>query len=156
MQPRLSAGGWLPRRLLSALRLPDPGRVSERPGAADPEGGGRGKEGLAGPRGAVLRGKQVRRRARIRRRLGAPSEGSPLWPAQALPLTELRPGQEARVLYIGTDDGRRLEQLSNLGIVPNAVLRLLQKRPASVVQVGETEVAIDFGIARQIYVRPLT
>ena len=60
------------------------------------------------------------------------------------------------MLYIGTDDGRRLEQLSNLGIVPNAVLRLLQKRPASVVQVGETEVAIDFGIARQIYVRPLT
>jgi Fe2+ transport system protein FeoA len=76
-------------------------------------------------------------------------------PVRVLPLNELRPGEEGRVAYIGTDDGRRLEHLSSLGIVPDAVLRLLQKRPAAVVQVGETEVAIDFSIARQIYVRPL-
>ena len=76
-------------------------------------------------------------------------------PVGVLPLNELRPGEEGRVAYIATDDGRRLEHLSSLGIVPDAVLRLLQKRPAAVVQVGETEVAIDFSIARQIYVRPL-
>ena len=74
---------------------------------------------------------------------------------EARPLSELRPGQKGRVAYIETDDGRRLEQLSSLGIVPDAVLRLLQKRMAAVVQVGETEVALDFGIARQIYVNPL-
>ena len=75
---------------------------------------------------------------------------------EARPLSELRPGQKGRVAYIGTDDGRRLEQLSSLGIVPNAVLCLLQKRLAAVIQVGETEVALDFSIARQIYVRLLT
>jgi len=101
-------------------------------------------------------GKQVRRRARIRRRLGAPSEGSSLWPGQTLSLSELRPGQEGRVAYIATDDSRQLEQLSGLGIFPDAVVRLLQKRPAAVIRVGETEVALDFGVARQIYVRPLT
>ena len=58
--------------------------------------------------------------------------------------------------YIATTDGRRLEQLSGFGIFPDAVVRLLQKRPAAVIQVGETEVAIDTAIAQQIYVRPLT
>lgn len=75
---------------------------------------------------------------------------------RVLPISELRPGQKGRVAYIRTDDGRRLEQLSSLGIVPDAVLRLVQKRLAAVIQVGETEVALDFGIARQIYVRLLT
>ena len=71
---------------------------------------------------------------------------------RVLPLTELRLGQEGRVAYIGTGDGRRLEQLSSLGIVPDAVRRLVQKRLAAVVQVGETEVAVEFDIAQQIYV----
>jgi DtxR family Mn-dependent transcriptional regulator len=93
-----------------------------------------------------------RRRARMRRRLGARGRS----PGEVWSLGDLRPGQEGRVAYIETVDGRRLEQLSGLGIVPDAVLRLLQKRPAPVVKVGETEVAIDFDIARQIYVKPLT
>ena len=75
---------------------------------------------------------------------------------KALPLSKLRAGHEGRVAYIGTDDGRRLEQLSSLGIVPGVVLRLLQNHLAAVVLVGETEVAIDFDIARQIYVWPHT
>jgi Fe2+ transport system protein FeoA len=101
-------------------------------------------------------GGQVRRRARIRRRLGSPAEGSSLGSDQPLPLSRLRPGQEGRVVYIATADGRRLEQLSGLGLFPDAVVRLLQKRPAAVIQVGETELAIDLAIAREIYVRPLT
>ena len=70
------------------------------------------------------------------------------------PLNRLRVGQEGRVVCIETDDGRRLEQLGSLGIVPGVELRLLQKRLAAVVRVGETEVALDFDIARHIYVRP--
>jgi DtxR family Mn-dependent transcriptional regulator len=72
------------------------------------------------------------------------------------PLNRLRVGQEGRVVCIETDDGRRLEQLGSLGIVPGVELRLLQKRLAAVVRVGETEVALDFDIARHIYVRPGT
>ena len=72
--------------------------------------------------------------------------------ADARPLSELPAGHEGRVAYVDTTNGRRLEHLSSLGIVPGVVLRLLQKRLAAVVQVGETEVAIDFDIARQIYV----
>lgn len=73
---------------------------------------------------------------------------------RARPLSELKAGHEGRVASIRTDDRRRLEYLSSLGIVPGVVLRLLQRRLAAVVRVGETEVAIDFDIARQIYVQP--
>lgn len=73
---------------------------------------------------------------------------------QALPLSNLRTGQEGHVAYVGTEDRRRLEQLSSLGIVPGAALRLLQNRLAAVVRVGETELALDFDIARLIYVWP--
>jgi DtxR family Mn-dependent transcriptional regulator len=73
-----------------------------------------------------------------------------------LPLSQLRSVYEGRVAHIATDDGRRLEQLSSLGIVPGVVLRLLQNRLAAVVLVGETEVAIDFDVAHQIFVRPHT
>jgi Fe2+ transport system protein FeoA len=69
-------------------------------------------------------------------------------------LTQRVQDAQAFAEWPGYRPGRRLEQLSALGIVPDAVLRLLQKRPAPVVQVGETEVAIDFDIARQIYVKP--
>ncbi len=72
---------------------------------------------------------------------------------KALPLSRLRTGQKGRVAYIATDDRRRLEQLGSLGIVPGAGLHLLQNRLAAVVRVGETEVALDFDISRQIFVR---
>jgi DtxR family Mn-dependent transcriptional regulator len=73
---------------------------------------------------------------------------------EALPLSSMRTGQEGHVAYVGTKDHRRLEQLSSLGIVPGAALHLLQNRLAAVVRVGETEVALDFDIARLIYVWP--
>ncbi len=73
---------------------------------------------------------------------------------KALPLSSLRTGQEGHVAYVSTDDRRRLEQLSSLGIVPGVALHILQNRLAAVVRVGETEVALDFDIARHIYVWP--
>lgn len=74
---------------------------------------------------------------------------------KALPLRRLRAGQQACVAYIRTDDRDRLEQLSSLGIVPGVALRLLQNRLATVVRVGETEIALDFGIAHLIHVWPI-
>ncbi len=74
--------------------------------------------------------------------------------AKMLPLSQLTAGREARVTHIDTSNRRRLEHLGNLGIVPGVVLRLLQNSLAAVVQVGETEVALDLDVARQIYVRP--
>ena len=72
----------------------------------------------------------------------------------AIPLSNLRPGEEGEVAFIVTDRRRRLERLSSLGIVAGTVLKLVQKHPVPIVTVGHSELALDLPIARQIYVRP--
>ena len=46
-----------------------------------------------------------------------------------------------------------LDKLSALGIVPGSTIRVHQKRPAFVIQMGETTLALDPQIIREIYVR---
>ncbi|MCD6452284.1 MAG: metal-dependent transcriptional regulator [Acidobacteria bacterium] len=70
-----------------------------------------------------------------------------------LPLSELDPGGEGKVLFIGTKVPARLERLSVLGLVPGSLIRLRQKKPSVVVEIGETTIALDEGIAREIYVK---
>lgn len=72
----------------------------------------------------------------------------------AIPISHADPGEDLEVVEIRPGRARRLERLSALGIVPTAVVRLRQRHPAPVLEVGQTQVAIDADIARQIYVRP--
>ncbi|WP_457555889.1 metal-dependent transcriptional regulator [Candidatus Pyrohabitans sp.] len=72
-----------------------------------------------------------------------------------LPLTELEVGSEAKIVFIAPRSHATLDRLGSIGIVPGSVLRLHQKRPAFVVRVGETELALDEEVARQIYVKRL-
>ena len=44
-------------------------------------------------------------------------------------------------------------RLSNLGVVPGAVIRLQQKTPAVVLRVGETTLAVEPEFADEIYVK---
>lgn len=71
------------------------------------------------------------------------------------PLTQMTTGDPARIEYIVPDNRERLVRLSNLGVVPGALVVLLQKRPAAVIAIGETTLAVDSEIAGSIYVRPL-
>lgn len=71
------------------------------------------------------------------------------------PLEHLAAGGTARIVYIVPKDPSRLVKLSNLGIVPGATLRLEQKRPAVVVALGETTMALDRDIAGEIYVKKI-
>jgi DtxR family Mn-dependent transcriptional regulator len=43
--------------------------------------------------------------------------------------------------------------LSTLGIVPGSVLRMHQKNPSYVLQIGETTLALDRDIVKNIYVK---
>jgi DtxR family Mn-dependent transcriptional regulator len=70
-------------------------------------------------------------------------------------LTEMGPGQEGRVSFIAPRLARRLSRLATLGVMPGAVLRLRQKNPSFVIEIGETSVALDAEIAGEIFVRPL-
>lgn len=70
-----------------------------------------------------------------------------------LPLTELKSGDRAKVTYIVTKFHGRLDRLSSLGLLPGVKIHLHQRRPSFVIQLGETQIAIDDDVARDIYVR---
>jgi DtxR family Mn-dependent transcriptional regulator len=72
-----------------------------------------------------------------------------------LPLFELTSGEQAKVVYITTKHHPRLDRLSSLGLLPGTTIRVHQKQPTIVLQMGETQVALDEDIARDIYVRRL-
>ncbi|HHT9152005.1 MAG TPA: FeoA family protein, partial [Candidatus Hypogeohydataceae bacterium YC40] len=47
----------------------------------------------------------------------------------------------------------RLDRLSSLGLLPGTTIRVHQKQPTLVITMGETKIALDEDIARDIYVR---
>jgi DtxR family Mn-dependent transcriptional regulator len=62
-------------------------------------------------------------------------------------------GTSVRIVFIAPKSRKRLEKLSSLGIVPGSRLRLLQRNPSYVLQIGETTVAVDREITDEIYVK---
>ena len=70
-----------------------------------------------------------------------------------IPLEELGLGEEGRIVFIAPKSHQRLDRLSTLGIVPGSTLRMHQKNPSYVVQMGETTLALDRDIVRNIYVK---
>ena len=70
------------------------------------------------------------------------------------PLTGGRIGADYRVVFVAGRSRRRLSALCALGIAPGALLRLRQRLPAFVVQVGETDVALEPEIAADVFVIP--
>jgi DtxR family Mn-dependent transcriptional regulator len=71
------------------------------------------------------------------------------------PLDRLAVGSSARIVYIAPKEPELLTRLSSLGIVPAVTIRLQQKRPAAVIAIGETSLALDPESAAQIYVKRL-
>lgn len=73
--------------------------------------------------------------------------------AGALDLTQLIAGETVEFVGMAPGAERRGRALAVYGMTPGARLTLQQKRPAYLVRVGETELALDADIARQIIVR---
>ena len=72
-----------------------------------------------------------------------------------IPLNDLVPGETVRIVFITPKTHARLDRLGALGIVPGSTIRLHQKLPTFVLEIGETDVAIDPEIAHEIFVRRL-
>lgn len=70
-------------------------------------------------------------------------------------LDSLQSGDIAQVTAIDTQNAARLHKLSALGLVPGSLIKLHQRFPAYVVQVGETQLSLDNEVAREIIVQPL-
>ena len=70
-------------------------------------------------------------------------------------LLDMTPGERGRVVLVAPRHGDRLEQLTDLGVTPGAVLTLRQRKPSLVVEVDRTLLAVEDDIARGIFLRPL-
>jgi len=70
-------------------------------------------------------------------------------------LLDLAVGKDGRITYINPRDHDRLDRLSSFGIVPGRVVRVHQRQPSFVLKLGETDLAIEEDIARDIFVKPI-
>ena len=68
-------------------------------------------------------------------------------------VTEMRPGESGRVVFMSPKNHGRLDKLSALGLMPGAIVKLHQKQPTFVLIVGETSIAVDHEIAGEIFVK---
>jgi DtxR family Mn-dependent transcriptional regulator len=69
------------------------------------------------------------------------------------PLNDLALGQEGRVVFISTRVKERLEPLISLGVIPGIIVQLKQRQPSFIIQIGETSIALDETIGREIFVK---
>lgn len=70
-------------------------------------------------------------------------------------LNDMVVGSQARIAFLTPSFHKRFDRLAAFGINPGSEITLHQTRPAFVVRIGETELALDKEIAREIFVRPL-
>lgn len=70
-----------------------------------------------------------------------------------LPSFEL--GATGRIVFIAPKFHDRMDRLASLGVIPGSTLRLHQRSPSFVIEVGETTIALDPEIAGEIYVKPV-
>jgi len=63
-------------------------------------------------------------------------------------------GAPGRIVFIAPKFHDRMDRLAALGVIPGSEIRLRQRSPSYVIEVGETTIALDPEIAREIYVKP--
>lgn len=74
-------------------------------------------------------------------------------PPEVQPLSEMQVGDFCEVVHIRPRHHARLDRLGAYGLVPGSAVRLHQKKPSFVIQIDETDLALDLDVARDIYVR---
>lgn len=65
-------------------------------------------------------------------------------------------GAKATIAFIAPKTLARLQKLAAFGIVPGSEIRLVAKKPSCVIACGETSIALEDEIGREIYVRAST
>lgn len=70
-------------------------------------------------------------------------------------LTDLSPGEVGRVVFMTSERARHLDRLSAIGLIPGTFVKLHQRQPSFILDLGETQVAIDKEIAHEIFVKKM-
>jgi len=69
------------------------------------------------------------------------------------PLSTIKAGKTVKVVYISTKSHTSLDRLSGIGVIPGLKLTIHQKFPSMILQYGETQLALDNDIAKNVFVR---
>ncbi len=72
-----------------------------------------------------------------------------------VPATQLRTGEEATIAYLSAGARGKLEQLSAMGLVPGTKVSLQQRAPSYVLSFGQTQIALDQNVLKDVYVKRL-
>lgn len=68
-------------------------------------------------------------------------------------LIDLKANQKGKIAYLHTQDHKKLQKLMAMGIFPGAAVTLLQKFPSYVLQIRQSQFAMDKELAECIFVR---
>jgi len=71
-----------------------------------------------------------------------------------LRLSDLQRGDRCVVVNIDTNNEKKLQILLSRGILPGRLIYILQTFPSFIFQVGQTQYAVDTGIAEAVFVKP--
>ena len=69
------------------------------------------------------------------------------------PLSAMKAGKKVKVVYISTKSHASLDRLSGIGVIPGLELTIHQIFPSMILQYGETQLALDKDIAKNVFVR---
>jgi DtxR family Mn-dependent transcriptional regulator len=68
-----------------------------------------------------------------------------------LTLDQLQSGESGKILYVETKDHSRLDKLTTFGMLPGTIVRVHQRQPSLVILLGQTQLALDREIARNVH-----
>lgn len=74
-------------------------------------------------------------------------------PCEVTSLCDAAEGESHEVACVVSHHESRRNTLAVYGLVPGSTITLQQKRPGYVIRVGETELALETSIAREIFVK---
>jgi len=69
------------------------------------------------------------------------------------PLSAIKAGKKVKIVYISTKSHASLDRLTGIGVIPGLELTIHQKFPSMILQYGETQLALDNDIAKNVFVR---
>jgi DtxR family transcriptional regulator, Mn-dependent transcriptional regulator len=70
-----------------------------------------------------------------------------------VPLTELKSGETGEIAYLAASDGKKMQKLMSMGVLPGSQLNLMQTFPSYIFKVGNSQFAVDDNLAREIHIR---
>lgn len=68
-------------------------------------------------------------------------------------IVDVDKGTKGKVAYLHTKDNKKLQKLMAMGILPGVSIQVVQKFPSYVLKIGNSQIAMDEEMARDVFIR---